>query len=474
MNYSFKFTMLKTTRRRHAVTYRLQSAHELDRLVTEGFDMSPPGYRTPDALNEPRLSLGDYSLTLDPAFDAFSLSGSAPGPLNILPRPFGRLSLSLGDFRLRLDNSLLRHRQILPKAIRELSVVEPPAALAKLPRGGGDFQVFGPLASEVVMRLVLEEGLDGLATEVNKEVLLDQTRDNRMSFWLVYENDGNPPFNPGSGSDQGPTAGLSMYVTFNDKREGLTKIGVTVIQMHTPRGFLAGQEFAPGSTYQTSPGPYSGIASVDFEVTTLRTDLVQVRILGRAGVDSTEWGKLVQDYIHKSVSGSPLFPWPRNGLRPFGELGVAALVTPRWVLSQGEVLGVNYTGKIEFDAKLVTGSHWTEATAGARVVLRTATVNTPLGPLSAEYSPFGAFVRGFMRYNDGREEGRFGVEGGAKSSFMLNIGRFGVGLEGIITMSTDPALQTDNAVGSQPLQSPLDGGPAGHHGLGRLLLKWDF
>lgn len=436
--------------------------------------MTEPGFRAPDSTGQFNLSLGDYRLSLDPAFSPLTFCNSSPGPLNVFAPPLGRPRLSLGDVRLRLDNEILRRRQVLPKALQALPVTTPPPALANLPKGKGERQFFGPLSSAAVLQLTLEEGLEDLATEINKEVLLDQTRKHKMSFWLVYENDGDPPYNPGSGSDQGPTAKLSMYVTFDDKHKGLTKIGVTVIEMRTPRGFLNGQDFDPSSTYHTSKGPYSGITSLDFEVTTHRTDQLKLKILGRAGVDSTEWGKLVQDFIHEKVSDSPVFPWPRGGLKPFVEIGVATTVTPNWLITQGDVLGVNYQGKIEFDAKLVTGTHWTEATAGARIVLRTATVNTALGPLSVEYSPFGGFVRGYARYNDGREEGHFGIERGVSSSLMLRIGRFGTGLEGVITVSDDPSLQTGNEAGTDPLLSPLDGGPAGHHGLGRLMMQWMF
>ena len=360
----------------------------------------------------------------------------------------------------------------------------PPPALAKLLGRPGTSNLtlfFGPLPSAEALLFFISENLDSLATELNKILLLDQLNTEQMTFWLAYENDGSPPFNPGSGSDQGPTARLSLFVTFDKMRTGLTKLGVTVIDMHTPRGYLDGQAFDPGSTYRSDKEPYSGIASLDFEVTVLKKGHINVAILGSVGVDSSEWGRFVQGVIHKEVSGSPLFPWPRDVTKPFAEVGVAVLVTPQWALTKDEVFGIKYRGTIEFDAKAVTGTHRTEATVGARVVLRLATVNTLLGNLNIEYSPVGVFGRGFMRYNNGSEGVRFGIEGGVSSSIMLKVGSLGIGIESKTTVSTDPALQTSNPAGSAPLLNPLSsltgeptGGPKGHHGLGRVILSWTF
>lgn len=304
-------------------------------------------------------------------------------------------------------------------------------------------------------------------------------------FWLVYRNDGPLPYNPGSGSDQGPTAFLAMYVTFDQKKTGLTRVGWRVIDMRTPRGYLApGVKPASTELYTTAQGPYSGISSIDFTVTALRTGELKVDFKGAVGVDSAKWGKFVQDFIHTKVSNSPLFPWPeKDPPKFFAELGVAALWTPDKVLTSGEVLGIKYEGKLEFGAEASVGTQGPGAGLDARLVLRTATVNSPLGQVSVEYSPLGAFGRGFIRTNDGREGSLAGVEGGFRASAMVKIGRLGIGLSGEITVSTDPALQTDNPAGSHPLLNPLSapigsgeswGGPAGHHGTGQLVLTWSF
>jgi hypothetical protein len=293
-------------------------------------------------------------------------------------------------------------------------------------------------------------------------------------LWIVYENDGSLP-NAGSGSDQGPTAFFGLYLSFDRQRTGLTRLGWTVIDMRTPRPTLPpGQPADSSGRYETPPGPYSGISSIDFTVTALRTGTVKVDITGAAGVDSTRWGKFVQDVIHTKVSNSPLLPWSNNPEKLFAQAGVAALWTPNKVLQQGNVFGISYEGKIELGGNVTTGSHRTEATAEARYVIRTASVMTPLGDISAEYSPLGAFARGFLRYNDGRTEGFAGVEGGVNTKLMVNIGRLGIGLAGDITMSTDPALQTPNPAGWGPLLSPLTGAPAGHHGRGQVVLTWRF
>jgi len=303
-------------------------------------------------------------------------------------------------------------------------------------------------------------------------------------LWLVYQNDGSLPFNPGSGSDQGPTAFLGLYVTFDNRRTGLSRLGWTIIDMRTPRPTLPpGAEPNSGSRYTTPAGPYSGISSIDFAVTVARKGPLKVDVLGAVGIDSTAWGQFVQDFIHKKVSNSPLLPWPKQPAKPFAELGVEALLTPDTILNRGDAYGISYEGKIELDGKLIGGTHRTEASVGARYVIRTAKVNTPFGQVSAEYSPLGAFARGFLRYNDGRETSISGVEGGLTSSAMVHIGRLGIGLKGEITVSSDAALQTGNSAGSRPVLSPLQealgsperlGGPAGHHGVGQAVITWSF
>ncbi len=383
---------------------------------------------------------------------------------------------SLLDVRLTLDRSLPVSRSpLLSKLVRELPRANKSKLQAVSFRLDSRQWILGPLEPWQAVGILLEMRQPAAATELNRSLLLDEAVQASRSFWLVYENDGDPPFNPGSGSDQGPTARLSMFVTFNDKRSGLAKIGVTVIGMQTPKGTLRpGDVDGPESTYQAGKGPYVGRTSIDFEVIVRKDREIEIKLLGAAGVDSGAWGKLVQDTIHKYVSKSPLFPWKADTLKPFLEAGVAALWKPDMVLSENEVLGLKYKARIEFDAKAITGTHRTEFGAGANIVLRSATVKTGAGDFSVEYTPAGVFARGFARYNDGRPDLRFGVEGGARSSLMLRLGRFGLGLEGELTSSTDPALQTDNPAGSQPLLSPVSGGPQGHHGLGRVLLRVDL
>lgn len=304
-------------------------------------------------------------------------------------------------------------------------------------------------------------------------------------LWLVYRNDGGLPFNFGSGSDQGPTAFLGLYVTWDNKQTGLTKLGWRVIDMRTPRGYLRpGVKPSSSEMYTTGQGPYSGISAIDFEVTVAKTGELKVNFKGSAGIDSAKWGKFVQDFIHTKVSNSPLFPWPeKDPPKFFAEMGLATLYTPQKVLTNGDVFGIAYEGKLEFGGDVTVGTQGPSAGLDARVVVRTATVRSPLGNVSVEYSPLGVFGRGFIRSNDGREGSFSGVEGGFRASALVKIGRLGIGLTGEITVSTDPALQTGNPAGSHPLLNPLSapigsdlqlGGPAGHHGTGQLVLTWDF
>jgi hypothetical protein len=298
--------------------------------------------------------------------------------------------------------------------------------------------------------------------------------------YVVYTNDGKGfGANQGSGTDQGYTAGLQAYGEFNKHGTGLSRLGLTVIGMTTPRGTLPpGAPAGPQSTYQTPKGPYSGVLAADIGVTVSRSGGSTVDFVASAGVDSREWGKLVQDTIH-DLSKSAKFPWP-SGTKPLLEGGLTWKHTIEDLVA-GNFAGLSYSGRLELDASAVTGTRRTEATAGARFVVRTARVHTDAGEIWVEFSPVGAFVRGFLRYNDGREEGIAGVEAGVNSSFMVNIGRYGVGLRGEALMSTDPAFQTDTPAGSHPTAlkaSPFVdseyGMPAGHHGIGQVIFKVSF
>jgi hypothetical protein len=142
-------------------------------------------------------------------------------------------------------------------------------------------------------------------------------------------------------------------------------------------------------------------------------------------------------------------------------------------LMTDDFAGLEYRGHLEIDAAALTGTRRTEGTLRAKFVIRTAKVYTPVGPISVEYSPVGALVRGFVRYNDGREEVLAGVEAGVNSSIMVNMGNVGLGLQGEAVISTDPAFQTGNPAGSHPAALHY-GMPAGHHGTGQLILKMSF
>jgi hypothetical protein len=363
----------------------------------------------------------------------------------------------------------------------------PPAALPRLvpdrSAGSGDdvpsLLSFGPLSSDAVLRALtyvpsspgwLERAL--------------QARDERESvadLYLVYENDGTGMFpNFGSGSDQGRTAALYLYLDLKTVRTGLTRVGVTAMEMTTPRGTLpAGAPKDSSSRYETGQGPYSGVATIDLGYTVSRSGTSKVDFMLSAGVDSREWGKAVQDLIHEKISDSPVFPWP-GGTTPVLEAGVAFSKTID-DLTHGDFAGLSYTGRLELDASVLTGTRRTEATGSARFVIRTAKVHTALGAIDVEFSPLGAFARGFARYNDGREVPLAGIEGGVNASVMVNIGRIGIGLSGEGLVSTDPAFQTDQPAGAYPPAlgiSPVVGDgfglPAGAHGTGQLILKLEF
>lgn len=308
-----------------------------------------------------------------------------------------------------------------------------------------------------------------------------ETRESAWDLWIVYENDGSGPVpNFGAGSDQGRTAALYLFATFNKKSTGLSRVGLTAIEMVTPRGTLsAGAPIGPETTYQALPGPYSGVTAIDIGVTVSRTGTSKVDFILAVGVDSREWGKFLQDTIHEKVSNSPLFPWP-SGTKPLIEGGVTWNRTIN-DLTSGEFAGLQYTGRLEIDAKAITGTRRTEGTISAKYVIRTAKVHTPVGAIYVEFSPVGALARAFVRYNDGREGVLPGVEGGVNSSVMVNIGRVGLGLVGEAIMSTDPAAQTGNVAGTHPpalKASPFVGEgygmPTGHHGTGQLILKFEF
>jgi hypothetical protein len=332
---------------------------------------------------------------------------------------------------------------------------------------------FGPLRTADV-----EPVTGGLQGDSSLRSLLTSETRSEWDLWMIYENDGSgivPNF--GSGSDQGRTAALYIMARRRTSAVGLTRIGVTPIEMTTPRGTLpADVPWGPSSTYATPPGPYSGIVSLDVGVTVHRDGGTSVDVFGSAGVDSPAWGKLVQDTIHTKISGSPLFPWP-TGTKPLAELGVAGHQTLDRIM-ESDFRGLTYTGRLEFDQSLVTGTRRTEGSLRARFVVRTAALGTPVGAISLEFSPIGVLTRAFMRYGDGRVASLAGVEAGVSSSMMVNLGRVGLGLAGEMLTSTDPAFQTPLEAGRHPAVTSATGwlssGPAGHHGVGQLIFRIGF
>jgi hypothetical protein len=440
-----------------------------------------------------------FQLELTGPFGSSAGQGRVPGAAGAWKSAFGIPALtlnedvvkSIAEISLRRvsltpvwDFALEHGRLLLDPPVELPSPVARPRPLHKLGLG-----VSG--STDPYPRLVFEiPPIDDALVKASKTfaafasfLKLDAASMKGGRLWVVYQNDGGPPFNPGSGSDQGPTASLAVFMTFDRKRTGLTRLGWTVIDMRTPRPTLpAGEPFSSTSSYQAPRGPYSGISSIDFAVTVHRTGTLKVDVTGSAGVDSSKWGKFVQDFIHTKVSNSPLFPWPKDSTKLYAQGGMAVLLTPNLVLNKDQVYGIAYAGTIELGGSVTAGTHRTEASAEARYVIRTAKAKTPLGDFSLEVSPIGAIGRAFLRYNDGREEGFAGVEGALTTSVMVQLGRLGIGLSGQILVSTDPALNTPNAAGSRPVLSPLKeipgqeplGGPAGHHGSGSLVLRWEF
>jgi Domain of unknown function (DUF4157) len=334
---------------------------------------------------------------------------------------------------------------------------------------------FGPFSPDAALRLLdqVPEKPDWFADMLRQR----QRPEYGWDLWVVYENDGSgivPNF--GSGSDQGRTAALYIYGKRRRPALGLSRVGVTAIEMTTPRGELApGAPFGSESTYRTAPGPYSGVASLDVGVTVARGGNSSVEVSASVGVDSQAWGKLVQDFIHTKLSDSPLFPWP-TGTKPLVEGGLSWHHTIN-DLRKGDLYGLTYTGRLEFDTAAVTGTRRTEGSLRARFVLRTAELNTPVGALSFEFSPIGALARGFVRYNDGRVAPIAGVEAAVNGSIGVNLGRVGLGLAWEMLSSTDPAFQTGLDAGTGPTGAKLgtvESGPAGHHGTGQVFLRIAF
>lgn len=415
--------------------------------------------------------------------DANPSTGRTPSPG--VPRTL-RMRDPLDNLRANLERAgrgdlwrLLAGQPVRLSAPFDLPRIVPERQPA--PPGQPTRLVFGPLSGDSVLRALtsIPDKPDWLTRALRPR----EARERTDELYVVYENDGVGFPNEGSGTDQGRTAGFGATWNFNKQGLGITRVGLTAMEMITPRGKLRpGDAFGPESTYETGQGQYSGILAADIGVTVSRSRKSRVEILLRGGIDSREWGKVVQDFIHQHISHSPLFPWP-TGTKPLVEGGV------NWHhsidnLYSKEFAGLKYRGRLELEANAITGTRRSEGTMQARFVIRTAEVQTPVGPISVEFSPVGALVRGFVRYNDGREAPLPGVEAGVNSSLMVNIGRVGIGLRGEAILSTDPAFQTGTDAGSHPTAlkaSPFvgsDGGgygmPAGHHGSGQLIFKLEW
>ncbi|GLP69863.1 hypothetical protein TUSST3_64840 [Streptomyces sp. TUS-ST3] len=335
---------------------------------------------------------------------------------------------------------------------------------------------FGPLGPEKQGRAMAEAGQK--SGWFQEAVHPEAGEPSQWDVWVVYENDGTgiiPNF--GSGSDQGRTAALYVSARRRTPVLGVTRIGLTPIEMITPRGRLSNSAANDStSTYDTGAGPYHGIAAMDVGVTVAKGGFGSVELGLTAGVDSGAWGKLVQNFIHTKISDSPIFPWPTHA-KPLVEAGVTWRHTLNEITS-GEFQGLHYTGRIEIDASMVAGTRRTEGDLSARFVVRTTEIHTPLGLISLEFSPLGVLGRAFLRYNDGRMSPLAGGEAAVNSSIMVNLGRVGLGLLGEMLLSSDPAFQTGVEAGTHPTVTQavgvVESGPAGHHGTGQLVLRISF
>jgi hypothetical protein len=316
-------------------------------------------------------------------------------------------------------------------------------------------------------------------------------------LYLVYENDGDgivPNF--GAGSDQGRTAAVHVFVKKHPARTGMTDVGVG-FEMYTPRGFdpktPAGspppEQARYLGTYTTEPGPYAGLVYGHVKGIVGKEGRVTTEVSGSVGANVQEAGKLAQDFIHRNISNSPLFPWPK-GTSPFGELGVGQTLTIQDVAGRHEFANhLEWRGRLELGWDAVVGTRRSEATVRGTFVLESAIWQTELGDFHLEWA-LGGMGRAFMRYNDGRTSTVMGVEAGFNTSVMITRGRLGLGLQGEDLFSTDPAFRTGLGAGKEPAAfgaTPLSavqtgvgprdlklGFPSGWYGTGQIIIRWSF
>ncbi|MBI3468430.1 MAG: hypothetical protein HY000_35965 [Planctomycetes bacterium] len=353
---------------------------------------------------------------------------------------------------------------------------EVPAAIKSLiPRSDQSIVFQSPLDDTV--RSTLDRTLG--RADKRAQSLIDALPEDpqRYELWLVYANDGSGVPNSGGGSDQGPTAMLRMFVRDRKSTSGLTTVGITIIDMHTPRPVPIKDENSSQTYSTTGPNAYSGIASLDFELLMTKQGTFSVTILGSVGVDSKAWGKLVQDFIHKQkFVDSPLFPWPPENLKLFAQGGTQVLWSPMKLIKQPKVAGIRMRGRIEIEGTGTVGTHRTESSLAARYIMKDLAAEMNSRDKLAVEIAAGGRATAFMRYNDGSSSPRVGYEGGPEIRFYARQGRWGAFLAGCIIVSQDPTRKTDLPAGSAPVAFDLANisGPEGAHMVGTLGLECRF
>lgn len=409
--------------------------------------------RQPGIVGQNKINFGLSPLQLKKDYDWIKTN------LNITLKKHGLMQLSqiiekYGQYLLKLPYSV-------PKTGKFASYEQSPNIIFKLPPMSKLFE-----KDREIIRKLLGFNTDDL---------------NGRAIHIAYHNDGGSP-NTGSGSDQGATAYLGLFLINESESAGLRRIGWTLIDMKTPRGFLAsGTPHNKDSLYETAVAPYRGISSIDFEVRVSKSKQITIDLIAQVGIDSARWGKFIQDFVHKHISNSPLFPWPEDVIKFYAQGGAVLQVTPKWMEGQAEFLGIQYNGKLVFSGKFETGTHDTELSAGVSYQIQSAKYNL-LGYTVRLEASMGVEGRAFIRKNHGIENDSKGVELNVSKKIMVRMGKIGIGLGGNILFSQDPSFQTDNKSGTHPLINPMPqviggeptGGSLGHHGEGHILLEYRF
>jgi hypothetical protein len=216
----------------------------------------------------------------------------------------------------------------------------------------------------------------------------------RYELWIVSANDVDPL---GGGSDQGPTAMFRVFVRDREKTAGLAAIGITVIDMYTPRPVpIKDGNFS--HTYETDGANFSGIYSLDFELLMTKQETFSVTILGSVGIDSKIWGQLIQTLVHKWVD-SPVFPWPPENLKLFAQAGPQVLWSPKKLIKQVNLAGIRMSGRIEIEGTGTIGTHRTESSLAARLVMKNLAAEMNSRDKLAIEIAAGGRATAFMRYS---------------------------------------------------------------------------